>query len=251
MKTIHSMVLTLAAVLLATHVPLRASETDDRIESSFIKSYVFQTYLHDDGIIARSKDGNVVLTGTVSQQFHKDLAKETAENLPGVKNVDSRIKVKGGSPAENSDGWIVVKVKTVLLFHRNVSAQNTRVSVKDGIVTLRGKADNLAQKDLTSEYVKDVDGVKDVKNEMTVAKAAPSLAKKTMEKIDDASITAQVKVSLLSRRSTSALNTHVSTVQGVVTLSGQAENAAEKDLVTRLASDINGVKSVVNDMSVK
>jgi len=251
MKTIHSMVMTLAALLLATHIPLRASETDDRIESSFIKSYVFQTYLHDDAIIARSKDGNVILTGTVSQQMHKDLAEETAGNLPGVKNVDSRLKVKGESPAENSDGWILVKVKTALLFHRNVSTQNTRVSVKNGIVTLRGQADNIAQKDLTSEYVKDVDGAKGVKNEMTLAKAAPSLTQKTMEKIDDASITAQVKVSLLSRRSTSALNTHVNTNQGVVTLSGKAENAAEKDLVTRLASDINGVKSVVNDMSVK
>ena len=34
-------------------------------------------------------------------------------------------------------------------------------------------------------------------------------------------------------------------------LSGEARNPAEKDLVTKIASDIHGVKSVVNTMEVK
>jgi len=38
-------------------------------------------------------------------------------------------------------------------------------------VTLRGTAENQAQKGLASEYAKDVEGVKDVKNEMTVTTA--------------------------------------------------------------------------------
>ena len=37
---------------------------------------------------------------------------------------------------------------------------------------------------------------------------------------------------------------------GVVTVSGNARNAAEKDLVTKLASDVNGVKIVRNRMTV-
>ena len=89
-------------------------------------------------------------------------------NLPGVKSVNNRLEVKGERPAENSDTWVHMKVKTALLYHRNVSGFNTEVNVKDGIVTLRGEAANQAQKDLTSEYAKDVEGVKDVKNEMTV-----------------------------------------------------------------------------------
>ena len=64
----------------------------------------------------------------------------------------------------------MMKVKTTLLFHRSVSGFKTEVNVKDGIVTLQGEATSQAQKDLTTEYAKDVDGVKDVKNEMTVCK---------------------------------------------------------------------------------
>ena len=163
--------------------------------------------------------------------------------------MDNRLEVKGGRPAENSDVWLTTKVKTILLFHQNVSAM-TEVNAKDGIVTLRGKATSQAQKDLTTEYVKDVEGVKDVKNEMVVS--APSEKTQTAgDEIDDASITALVKMTLLSHRSTSALNTSVTTKNGEVTLSGKARNAAEKDLATKLAKDVNGVKAVKNRMTIE
>ena len=198
-----------------------------------------------------SKDGVVTLTGTVADSSHKSLAQDTVESLPSVKSVNNQLKVKDESPAEHSDGWISTKVKTTLLFHRNVSAGKTDVYVKDGIVSLRGEASSQAQRELTTEYAKDVEGVKEVKNEMTIAKNPAKSDETIGEKIDDASITAQVKSSLMSHRSTSALKTKVETTDGVVTLSGKARNAAEKSLVTKLVTDINGVKSVINNMTVE
>jgi osmotically-inducible protein OsmY len=53
--------------------------------------------------------------------------------------------------------------------HLSALVAITDISAKDGIVTLRGEAENEAQKDLTTEYAKDIDGVKVVQNEMTVA----------------------------------------------------------------------------------
>jgi osmotically-inducible protein OsmY len=235
--------------LLMTSLPVQASKMDDRIESSAKKSYVFKTYLKGDDINIQSRNGAVTLTGTVADNHHKSLAQETVAGLPDVKSVDNKLEVKGAAPAENSDAWLTTKVKTMLLFHRNVSAM-TEVNTKDGIVTLQGEATSQAQKDLTTEYAKDVEGVKDVKNEMTVSKT--SKKKQTVgEKIDDASITAQVKMTLLYHRSTSALNTKVETKRGVVTLSGKAGNAAEKDLATKFANDVNGVKGVKNLMTIK
>jgi osmotically-inducible protein OsmY len=131
-----------------------------------------------------------------------------------------------------------------------VSGLKTEVNVKDGIVTLRGEATSGAQKDLSTEYAKDVAGVKGVNNEMTVSKTA----KKTQtvgQKVDDASITAQVKLSLLYHRSTSAINTKVETNNGDVTLYGKAGSAAEKNLATKFANDVNGVKSVNNRMTIE
>ena len=186
-KAMYSVALMVAAfALLVISVPVRASKTDDRIESSAKKSYVFKTYLKNDDINIKSKDGVVTLTGTVAEEYHKSLAQETVASLPGVKSVDNRLEIKGERPAENSDAWVSAKVKTTLLFHRNVSAIKTEVYVKDGIVTLRGDATSQAQKDLTTEYAKDVEGVKDVKNEMTVPKTSKKPDVNTMgEKVDD------------------------------------------------------------------
>jgi hyperosmotically inducible protein len=250
-KSTYSLVLVAAtSAFFICNSPLRA-DTDDRIESSAKKSYVFKTYLKDDAIKTESKDGVVTLTGTVSEANHKSLAEDTVEGLPGVKSVNNQLTVKGEKPvAEHSDAWIGVKVKSTLAFHRHVRATKSDVNVRDGIVTLSGEASSLAQKELTTEYASDVEGVKEVKNEMTVAKTPAQPTETLGEKIDDASITAQVKSTLLSHRSTSAIKTKVKTVDGVVTLNGLAKNAAEKALVTKLVSDIDGVNSVINDMTI-
>jgi len=245
--------LTLAAVvstMLITSSPVRADDTDSRIESSAATSYTFKTYLKDDSIKTDCKDGAVTLTGTVADASHKSMAENTVASLPGVKSVDNELLINGEQPAEHSDAWITAKVKTTLLFHRNVSATGTTVYTLDGVVTLQGEASSMAQKELTTEYAKDVDNVKSVKNEMTIA-TTPAAPDATMgDKIDDASITAEVKSSLLSHHSTSALHTGVTTTDGVVTLSGIAQNDAEKSLVTKLATDINGVTSVINNMII-
>lgn len=252
MKRIYPLaMLAAASALLVTSASLRASDTDDRIESSAAKSYVFKTYLKDDSIKTESKDGVVTLTGTVAEASHKSLAQDTVTGLPGVKSVDNQLRVKGGQPAEHSDTWISMKVKSALLFHRNVSATGTKVYVNKGIVTLEGEASSQAEKELTTEYARDVDNVKDVKNLMTIATTPASASETVGDKIDDASITAQVKSSLMSHHSTSALKTGVETTDGVVTVSGIAKNDAEKSLVTKLVTDINGVNSVVNNMTIE
>jgi osmotically-inducible protein OsmY len=143
-----------------------------------------------------------------------------------------------------------MKVKTALLFHRNVSASGTTVYTKGGVVTLEGEAGSMAEKELTTEYARDIDNVVSVRNNMTVAQSPATHAATVGDKIDDASITAEVKASLLSHHSTSALHTAVSTTDGVVTVGGIATNDAEKSLVTKLATDINGVSSVINNMTI-
>jgi hyperosmotically inducible periplasmic protein len=134
--------------------------------------------------------------------------------------------------------------------HKDVSTIKPEVSVQDGIVTLRGQAENQAQKELAGEYAKDVKGVKGVINQMTVAGAGN--APQTLgQEMDDAVITAQVKLALLTHRATSALNTQVETRGGVVTVHGAASSQAEKDLVTKLITDIDGVRGVNNRMVVQ
>ena len=251
MNTNWYMFAAVTVALLFVSTPMYASEIDNRIESAARNSYIFKNYLKDDAIRVSSKDGAVTLTGTVAQESHSALVRDTVQNLPGVKSVDNQLQLKEVRLSENSDSWLGVRIKTALLYHRNVNAFETQIDVKDGMVTLRGKADSLAQKDLTTEYAKDIEGVKGVNNEMVVVETPKKPSETMGEKIDDASITAQIKMTLLFHRSTSALSTKVETNEGIVTLSGKAKNSAERELVAKLVSDIQGVKSVMNNIAVE
>jgi hyperosmotically inducible periplasmic protein len=235
-------------LLLASPVALFAShDTDRKIEDAAKASYNFRTVLADN-VKVKANDGIVTLSGTVQDKDDRALAVDTVENLPGVMSVKNDIVVKSTHP-ERSDSWIALKVRSRLLVKGHVSATSTTVTSNDGVVTLGGTADNVAQKELTGVYAKDIDGVKSVKNDIIINKTPAS---DTMgEKIDDASITTQVKYALLTHKSTSALKTKVSTNDGEVLVTGEANTDAEKALVTKLAEDVRGTKSVNNKMSVK
>jgi hyperosmotically inducible protein len=238
-------------VLLVIAGSLYGATLDSRIEASAMKTYVFKTYLKGDDIHVNSKDGVVTLTGTVEYEFHKSLAADTVEDLPGVKSVDNRLTVKGAVPAKDSDAWILMNVKTMLLFHRNVSATGTEVIVKDGKVTLRGEAGSEAERQLAAEYANDVEGVKDVANEMTVAKTAKTEHRTMGEFIDDSSIYSQIKMALTFHKGASPFKAHIHVIKGVVTVTGDASSAAQKDLVTKRIEDIHGVVKIHNQMVIK
>jgi osmotically-inducible protein OsmY len=224
-----------------------ASPANDRkIEDAAKASYNYRTVL-ENRVSVNATDGVVTLTGTVQDNGDKDLAADTVENLPSVVRVDNQIKVEPTYP-EHSDAWMAFKIRCRLLVKSNVSAIDTKVVVTNGEVTLTGTADNLAQKELTTAYAKDIDGVKSVDNQITVIeKPTAPTARETM---DDASITTQVKYALIDHQSTHAIKTKIVTTDGVVRVTGEASSDAEKSLVTKLAADVRGVKSVTNDMTV-
>lgn len=241
----------LSALVLTVAMPMAlfaTPDTDRRIEAAAKASYNYRIVLNED-ITVKAGDGVVTLTGKVEDEDAKALATDTVENLPGVVSVKNELTLRSTYP-EHSDGWIALKVRGLLLVKANVSATATTVAVKDGIVTLGGTADNLAQKELTGLYASEIDWVKSVTNNIVVSDK-PSLGEKVAETIDDASITSQVKYALLSHKSTSALTTKVTTNDGRVMITGIAGSAAEKSLVTKLARDVRGTKSVSNNMTIQ
>lgn len=241
--------LTAGLLLLAVPVLLRAdAQLDRKIEAAAKESYNYRTVL-EDHVKVKADDGVVTLSGTVTDPDHRVLAENTVRDLPGVVRVDNQIKIQPPAP-EYSAGWLATKIRTKLLLKGNVSAVDTNVDVKAGVVTLTGRAQTVAQKELTGACVKEIAGVKAVVNHLTVS-TAPADTRTLGDRIDDASITALVKYALLTHRSTSVLNTRVMTKNGVIMIEGVAGSLAEKVLVSQLAGTVRGVHAVNNQMTVK
>lgn len=69
--------------------------------------------------------------------------------------------------------------------------------------------------------------------------------------IDDATITTQVKSRMLDSPSVAGTSISVETLNGTVMLSGFAKSTAERAAAERIARDVNGVKSVKNEIAVR
>lgn len=78
-----------------------------------------------------------------------------------------------------------------------------------------------------------------------------STEKSAGEYIDDAAITAKVKVAFIQETAVKATDINVETFKGVVQLSGFASSPTEVSRAVQVASTIPGVKSVKNDIRLK
>jgi len=70
------------------------------------------------------------------------------------------------------------------------------------------------------------------------------------ETIDDATVTAELKTSLLNDPQVAGLTIDVDTFKGVVTLSGAVKSPAERDKAIALARQVKGVKDVKSTLQI-
>ena len=76
-------------------------------------------------------------------------------------------------------------------------------------------------------------------------------AGQTGNKIEDAAITAKVKMALVGEPGLKALKIDVDTANGVVTLTGAVDTPQSLDRATQVAQAVDGVTSVDNRLNVK
>jgi hyperosmotically inducible periplasmic protein len=69
--------------------------------------------------------------------------------------------------------------------------------------------------------------------------------------IDDATITTQLKSRFVENKAVDAASIKVETLNGAVMLSGFAKSASERNTAEAIARDVNGVKSVKNEIAVR
>ena len=73
----------------------------------------------------------------------------------------------------------------------------------------------------------------------------------TGEYVDDSAITTKVKSAILAEPGLKSAEINVETFKGVVQLSGFVNSREDINNAVRVASAVNGVKSVNNDMKLK
>lgn len=144
------------------------------------------------------------------------------------------------------DGTVTTKVKSALLADADVKSFDIKVETRKGEVQLSGFVDNQVQMDRAIAVAKGVEGVKSVDNKMSL-KTDTTVG----EKIDDGVITTKVKAALLGDSGVKSSDISVVTSDGSVQLSGFVNDQTQIDRATEVARGVEGVKNIVNEMSIK
>lgn len=153
------------------------------------------------------------------------------------------------------DASITMRIKTTYLFSRHLNPFRINADTRDGVVTLQGTVPSDIHRDLAVEIARNVEGVTEVENGLRLGPDggdAPDDAEKSFsDAVHDAGLTASIKLSLAFGRGVKASHITVDTDRGTVTLGGEVDSEAERQLAARIARDTEGVKHVVNRIQVR
>jgi hyperosmotically inducible periplasmic protein len=226
-----------------------------RQETQIWTTYALSPYLRAQDIEVFVDSGKATLTGTVEEDVNKELAKEIALGVTGIKEVDNKIvvsadykpKAKTSSYGDTiDDSSITAAVKSKLIWSNYTDSRNISVSTKSGKVTLTGTANTADEKKLAERLAKNTRGVSSVNNNLVVTKSSSSSKSNTApsDTISDGWITTKVKSTFMYSSNVDGSDIDVSTNAGVVTLTGKVDSGAEHALAIELAQNVRGVKKV-------
>lgn len=139
-----------------------------------------------------------------------------------------------------SDTAITDWVNTALSEDPRVVSSDIRVSANDGIVTLAGTVRNLAEKRYADLETKKIKGVRGVINKLDIAASRRS----------DADMAQEIRRRILISAVIKSDGLGVRVVDGNAVLSGTVASFSERQQAELLASEIRGVKSVSDEMTV-
>ena len=84
-----------------------------------------------------------------------------------------------------------------------------------------------------------------------ISEKTAQAAKTAQEALSDSSLTAKIKAKMALDDTVKALDLNIDTVNGVVTVTGKVRSAAERDRALALARETNGIRQVVDRITVQ
>ncbi|AHG21090.1 periplasmic protein [Chania multitudinisentens RB-25] len=165
-----------------------AESTGAKIDSSMKK---VDNYMDDSAITAKVKGvlvddktikstdisvvtekGVVTLSGFVGSQAQAKHAVAVTSQVEGVKSVSDKLHVKDEATqsvtAYAGDAVTTSELKAKLLADDIVPSRDVKVATTDGVVQLSGTVQTQAQSERAESIAKTLNGVKSVKNDLTV-----------------------------------------------------------------------------------
>ena len=187
--------------------------------------------------------GIVTLSGTVDSWTARLAAQEAAHRVTGVLDVANDIQVKLPGSHQRSDTDIAQAVRHALEWDVLVPQEQIRTTVTNGVVMLEGRVDFSSQFDDAARCIRNLAGVREVQNRITVEPSSAPVAPQTVRRAID---------SALGRHAEhAAKHVQIAIAGDRVILSGEVPSWAERNAVEGAVRGTPGVRQVDNHVHIE
>ena len=150
------------------------NELDDSVITTGVKAALMaEASIKSIDFKVETNKGIVQLSGFITDSAQVDRAVAVAQTVSGVKEVQNRMVLKMGDTTMGSnvdDTVITGRVKAALLADKTSKSLDISVETRKGEVMLSGFVANKAQISLAEKLAAKQEGVKAVRNELSVKK---------------------------------------------------------------------------------
>lgn len=224
--------------------PSFRSDTD--IAHAVRRRILSSSSIKTQGITVSSKDGVVVLSGTVDSYSEEQQAKLLASEVGGVKEVKNNITTKWSMIRPDAE----IKGDVEASLHRDVylSGMPISVNVENGVVTLSGHVGNAYEKDRAEDDAHWVSNVLEIKNNLSIEWYDEDGVREDRKWLSEEELAGVVRKALNQDSRLAAYDITVVAQYGHVTLDGVVSTHYEKRIAEKDARNVVGVAWVTNNL---
>jgi osmotically-inducible protein OsmY len=229
-----------------------------RIESLFL----LNQHLNPLNINTTTRDGNVMLSGSVNNEVQRELAEDLALGVRGVRFVDNQLVVINtviGEKEQRSwsqrleDRVVTAAVRSRMLGSGEFKGLKIGISTVNNVVTLYGVVPTEAHVDSMMGIASNTKGVDEVVNQLTVRTKddAYDIVRGTGQQISDEWLESRVSTAIMLNRHLRLRELDVEVDDGICMLSGTVDSEEKRILAEDVARNIQGITEVRNTITVR
>ncbi|ALI05114.1 BON domain-containing protein [Pseudomonas sp. FW306-02-F02-AA] len=212
---------------------------DLSLRQTILDELEFQPDIDAANIGVAVDKGVVTLSGHVRTYAQKIAAEQAVKRIKGVRALAEEIQVRLDPGEGTADDTIATRALKIIAWSSDVPIDTIKVIVQKGWVTLEGKVDWQYQKETVERAVRKLSGVVGVDNRLTL-----------YPRVEVADIQHRIEEALKRNAEVDAKGIHVKVDGDVVKLEGRVHLWRERQIATRAAWSVPGVRAVEDHLLI-
>lgn len=254
--------LAVIASMISAQVEQVATDVEDTTITARIETlYLLDQHLNPLNINTTTRNGHVMITGTVNDEVERELAEDLALGVKGVRFVDNQLAVINTVVGEKEkrtwrqrieDRSVSAAVKARLLYNGQFKGLKIGITTVNNVVSLYGVVPSEEHSEKIAYIAMETKGVREVVNDLQVRPKDPSDPILGVgRQISDEWLESRVETAFLLNRHLSTREVDVEVDDGICILTGSVNSEEKQRVAGDIARSIQGVKDVRNHITVR